>query len=165
MDQEIFKKLYADGTISDESYSKIGQRHANALVSVHFEIRTFLYLGILLLTTGLGIVVYKNIDSIGHQAILAFIALITIGCFFYCYKHKKPFSKAKVQTPNSAFDYLLLLGTLSFLIFVGYLQYQYNVFGSNYGLATFMPMLALFYIAYDFDHMGILNLGITKGIN
>jgi hypothetical protein len=162
VDQGIFKKLHADGTISDESYNKIEQRNAAALVSLHFEVKTFLYLGILLLTTGLGIVVYKNINTIGHQAILAFIALITIGCFFYCYKHKKPFSKDKVQTPNSAFDYLLLLGTLSFLIFVGYLQYQYNVFGSNYGLATFIPMLVLFYIAYDFDHMGILNLGITN---
>jgi hypothetical protein len=162
VDQEFFKKLHAEGTISDESYSKIEQRNTAALVSLHLEVRTFLYLGIVLLTTGLGIVVYKNINTIGHQAILAFIALITIGCFFYCYKHKKPFSKAKVQTPNSAFDYLLLLGTLSFLIFVGYLQYQYNVFGSNYGLATFIPMLVLFYIAYDFDHMGILNLGITN---
>jgi len=162
VDQDFLRKLHAEGTISDESYNKIQQRHANALVSIHFEIKTFLYLGILMLTTGLGILVYKNIDSIGHQAILAFIALITTGCFYHCFKHKKPFSKHKVPTPNSAFDYLLLLGTLSFLIFVGYLQYQYNVFGSNYGLATFIPMLALFYIAYDFDHIGMLNLGITN---
>jgi hypothetical protein len=162
VDYALFKQLHAEGTISDSSFEKIEQKHANPLFSVHWEVKTLLYLGILMLTTGLGVMVYKNIDTIGHQAILAFIALICTGCFVYCFKHKKPFSTAKVQAPNSFFDYLLLLGTLSFLIFVGYLQYQYTVFGTNYGMATFIPMLGLFYIAYDFDHMGILNMGITN---
>jgi hypothetical protein len=53
---------------------------------------------------------------------------------------------------------------------VGYLQYQYQVFGLHYGMATFIPMLALFYVAYDFDHLGVLsmaiiNLGIWLGLS
>jgi hypothetical protein len=162
VDQDIFNQLHTEGLISDESLRKIEQKNAGHLFSVHWEVKTLLYVGILLLTTGLGILVYKNIDSIGHQFVLLFIALITAGCFAYCFKNKMPFNAAKVQSLNSVFDYLLLLGTLSFLIFVGYLQYQYNVFGNNYGMATFIPMLALFYIAYSFDHAGILNMAITN---
>jgi hypothetical protein len=162
VDHNLFKKLHAEGTISDESFVKIQERCNNKLFSVHLEIKTLLYVGILMLTTGLGVLVYKNIDTIGHQAILALIAAITIGCFFYCFKHKRPFSTGKVQTPNTFFDYLLLLGTLCLLIFIGYLQYQYKVFGDRYGMATFIPMVVLFYIAYDFDHMGIQNLAITN---
>jgi hypothetical protein len=158
----LYEELHTQGHISDDAFHKLKQRQLKPLVSVYWEIKTILYLGIMLLTGGVGVLVYKNIDTIGHQIILAFIALVTGGCFTYCFKHKKPFSTARVQTPNTFFDYVLLQGTISLLIFVGYMQYQYNVFGNNYGLATFIPMLALFYIAYDFDHVGILNMAIAN---
>jgi hypothetical protein len=159
---DLYRQLHADGLISDTSYSKINQQRLNLLFSVHWEIKTILYLGIMMLTGGIGILVYKNIDTIGHQVILGFLALLCAGCLTYCFKHKKPFSPAKVQTPNTFFDYVLLLGTISLVTFVGYLQYQYTIFGNNYGMATFIPMLALFYIAYSFDHIGILNMAIAN---
>lgn len=162
MDMSFFEKLHAEGMISTQSWQKLQERKQNSLVSVHWELRTLLYLGVLLLTTGLGIIVYKNIDTIGHQAILAAIALISGGSFYYCYKKKAPFSTTKVESPNTWFDYVLLLGCLTFISFVGYLQYQYNVFGNRYGLATFIPMLLLFFTAYYFDHLGILCLAITN---
>ncbi|OKS89249.1 DUF2157 domain-containing protein [Mucilaginibacter polytrichastri] len=161
-DNSTFETLHADGLISDESFEKNKEQNANSLFSIHWEVKTLLYVGILLLTSGLGIFVYKNIDTIGHQAILAFIALISTGCFAYCLRHKKPFNRARVQTENAFFDYILLLGTLTLVTFIGYLQYQYNVFGGNYGMATFVPMLLLFYIAYYFDHVGILNMAIVN---
>ncbi len=161
-DDRLFDQLYTDGLISDASFDKIKQRQLNPLYSVHWEAKTALYTGIAALTTGLGILIYKNIDSIGHQVILILIALITAGCFAYCFKYKKPFRAGKVPAPSTFFNYVLLLGTLSMLIFTGYLQYQYRVFGSHYGLATFIPMVALFCIAYGFDHVGILNMAITN---
>ena len=162
MDHTLFDNLHREGLISDESFAKIKQRHQTNLFSVQWEIKTILYLGIILLTSGLGILVYKNIDTIGHQAILTFIALICGGCFYYCFKHKAPFNKEKVQSAKPFFDYVLLLGATMLIIFVGYLQYQYQVFGLHYGMATFIPMLVLFYIAYDFDHLGILNMAIAN---
>ena len=160
--QQVYEQLHAQGIISDASFGKINEQRLNPLFSIHWEIKTILYLGIMLLTGGIGVLVYQNIDTIGHQIILLFIALVSGGCLFYCFKNKKPFSRSKVESPNTFFDYILLLGTISLLIFVGYLQYQYNVFGSNYGLATLIPMLALFYLAYNFDHVGILNMAIAN---
>ena len=158
----LFKKLHAEGVVSTASYDKIKAESTNGLLSVQWEIKTILYLGVLLLSGGLGILVYKNIDTIGHQAILAFIALLCAGCFYYCYKTKLPFSRGKVAAPNSFFDYVLLLGCLTFISFIAYLQYQYNVFGNRYGLATFIPMIMLFFTAYYFDHLGILSMAITS---
>ena len=162
MNNELFAKLHAEGLLSEDSFQKIKQHQANRLFSLHWEIKTLLYLGVLLLTGGLGILVYKNIDTIGHQIILLFIALVCIGSFYYCFKSKLPFSTGRVVSPNVFFDYLLLLGCLSFIIFIGYLQYQYNVFGDRYGLASFIPMLLLFFSAYYFDHLGVLSMGITN---
>jgi len=161
MDSTIFETLHAQGVISNTSFQKIRTQKEHPEISVHWELKTMLYLGVLLLTSGLGIVIYKNIDSISHQAILAFIGLISGGSFYYCVKTKKPFSLNKVAAPNAFFDYILLLGCLTFISFVGYLQFQYQVFGNRYGLATFIPMLVLFFSAYYFDHLGILSLAIT----
>ncbi|MEP7165685.1 MAG: DUF2157 domain-containing protein [Ferruginibacter sp.] len=162
MDDTLFTKLHEEGVLSEGSLLKIKARVSGNLFSLHWEIKTLLYLGVLLLSGGLGILVYKNIDSIGHQAILLFIALVCIGCFYYCLKHKAPFSTQRVLSPNVVFDYLLLLGCLSFIIFIGYLQYQYTVFGNRYGLATFIPMVLLFISAYYFDHLGVLSMAITN---
>ncbi|HLK30673.1 MAG TPA: DUF2157 domain-containing protein [Puia sp.] len=162
MDKTFFEKLHSEGLLSDESLAKTRAGTSGQLISVHWELRTVLYLGVLLLASGLGIVVYKNIDTIGHQAILIFIALITFGGFYYCFKNKLPFSIKKVEAPNSFFDYVLLLSCLCFLVFIGYWQYQYNIFGNRFGLATFIPMAVLFFCAYFFDHLGILSLSITN---
>ncbi len=156
----LYEDLHADGLISDESFEKIKQKQD--LFSVHWEVKTLLYLGVLLLTSGLGLLIYENINTIGHKFVLALIALIFMGCFGYCFKTALPFSTEKVKSPNTSFDYILLLGSISFLTFIGYLQYEYQVFGTNYNLATLIPMLVLFFAAYYFDHLGILNMAIAN---
>jgi hypothetical protein len=158
----LFKKLHAEGLIADSSLRKAEALESSRLFSLYWELRLLLYLGVLLLTGGLGILVYKNIDTIGHQAVLAFIALVTAGSFFYCTRKRPPFAWGKVQVADPFFDYILLLGCLSLLIFLGYLQYEYNVFGNHYGTATFIPMVVLFFAAYYFDHLGALSLAITN---
>jgi hypothetical protein len=42
------------------------------------------------------------------------------------------------------------------------LQFQFNLFGERYGLATFIPMVVLFFTAYYFDHIGVASLAITN---
>lgn len=162
MNTALFKKLHAEGLISDSALQQVEDREGRSLFSLFWELRLLLYLGVLLLTGGLGILVYKNIDTIGHKAVLAFIALVTLGSFYYCLRKKAPFSWAKVEAPDALFDYILLLGCLSLLIFLSYLQYEYGVFGDHYGMATFIPMLILYISAYYFDHLGILSLAITN---
>lgn len=162
MDIDLFEQLQKKGTISAESAEKVRTITATRLFSVHWELKTILYLGVLLLSGGLGILVYKNIDTIGHQVILLAIALACGGCFYYSFRHKLPFSREKVPAPNGLFDYILLLGCLLLLTFITYLQVQYNVFGTRYGAATFIPMLVLFFSAYYFDHLGVLSMAITN---
>ena len=162
MTPSLTAKLQAEGLLSASSTEKINARQRQRLFSVHWELKTILYLGVLLLSTGLGILVYKNIDSIGHTAILIFIAAVSAGGYSYCFKKKLPFSTGKVASPNSFFDYILLLSCLTFVTFIGYLQYQYHFFGDRFGLVTFIPMMVLFFTAYFFDHLGILSLAITN---
>ncbi len=101
MNIPLFEKLHNEGLVTATSLEKIQTASSNKLFSVHWEIKTILYLGVLLLTGGLGILVYKNIDSIGHQAIFTFILLISAGSFYYCVYKRQPFSFNKAAAPNS----------------------------------------------------------------
>jgi hypothetical protein len=158
----VFERFHKEGLISNASLQKIKQRASSRIFSVHWELKTILYLGVLLLTGGLGILIYKNIDTIGHQVILAAIALLCAGCFFYCERKKLPFAVTRVPAPNSFFDYILLLGCITLITFITYLQVQYTTFGNAYGLATFIPMVISFFCAYYFDHLGVLSMAIAN---
>lgn len=162
MDISLFKQLHREGLISGPSLNKIKSLNRNTGFSLHWELRIILYLGVILLSGGLGILIYKNIDTIGHQAILGTIAAICLSCFCYCGRFSPGFTYLRSASVNSIFDYILLLGCLSLLSFIGYLQFQYSVFGDRYGLATFIPMLCLFFFAYFFDHLGVLSMGIVN---
>ena len=162
MDTTSLENSFKATDMDKDFLAKIRKQESGNLISVHWELKIILYLGVLLLTSGLGIMVYKNIDTIGHQAIVVFIALLSAGCFFYCFKTKAPFSYKKVEAPNQIFDYALLLGCLSFVSLIAYLQFEYTLFGNRFGLASFIPLLVLFFSAYYFDHLGILSLAITN---
>ncbi|MEC5146581.1 DUF2157 domain-containing protein [Chitinophaga sp. 212800010-3] len=162
MNKGIFEKLHAEGLMDEKELLAVRSTAEQQLFSVHWEIKTMLYLGVLLLSGGLGILIYKNIDTIGHQVILLLIGVICAGCFAYCIRQKAPFSWQKVESPNAFADYALLLGCLTFVTFIGYLQFQYTAFGTAYGLATFIPLTALTLSAYYFDHLGVLSMAITN---
>jgi Predicted membrane protein (DUF2157) len=162
MNVKVFEKLHEEGLINDSSLASVKTAEKNRLFSLHWEIKTLLYLGVLLLSGGLGILIYKNIDTIGHQAILLIIGVICAACFSYCIRQKLPFSREQVKSPNTFFDYALLLGCLTFITFIGYLQFQYTAFGTAYGLATFIPLAVLSISAYYFDHLGVLSMAITN---
>lgn len=155
------QQLFDRGLLSEESYQRIKAVKENPLFSLHWELRTILYLGVLLFTGGLGILVYQNIDTIGHQAILAVIAGGCAGCFWYCFARGLPFSAAKHTHESPFFDYILLLGCLLFLTFEGYLQFQYEVFKTYYNLIPLFPTVLFLFLAYRFDHLGVLSMAIT----
>lgn len=157
----IIYKLIQDGVINEQEGETINSFEQSKPMSVHWELKTILYLGILLLVSGIGVLVYLNIDTIGHQAIIAAISLAAGYCFYYGYKHRLPFTFSEVKYNSPLFDYVVLLGCLLFGVLIGYIQFQYQVFGLHYGLATLAPTLVYFSAAYLFDHKGILSLGIT----
>ena len=158
---KVLENLQSKGIISNQQSAVIESYMAAKPFSVHWELRSVLYLGILLFGSGMGVIIYENIDTIGHQAIIALISLVTISCFFYSYKYRLPFGWQEVKNANKFSDYALLLGCTTFLILEGYLQFQYQFFGSKYGIAIFIPTVLFFFCAYRFDHKGVLSMAIT----
>lgn len=161
MTQETLDRLLADGLLRTDQHAHLRRVYGREIFSLFYELRTLLYLGVLLFTTGIGILVYKNIDTIGHQVLIAALALLDGWCFWFVGRRRRPFSRAMVPSPGVLHDYMLLLASLLFATLVAYLQVEYAVFGDHLALSALLPALLYLSLAYAFDHRGVLGLGLT----
>ncbi|WP_128544780.1 DUF2157 domain-containing protein [Larkinella soli] len=163
--ERVLQELSEQHLIDDRQRAAIRSAEADKLFSVHWELRVLLYAGILAFSMGVGLLIYKYIDQIGHSFLIAALAVVCAGCFAFAARFRAPFTKARTHSRSPFGDYALLLGCLLFLTLEGYLQYQYHFFGNRYGLVTFLPAVLFLALAYGFDHRGVLSMGLTALIS
>lgn len=155
------KELFEKGFISEVQFNHIEPIVLGRILSVFYELRTLLYLGVLLFTGGVGLLIYENIGALGHIISIFLLCVTTVACFWYVFSKGAPFSIGRVKPPTPYFDYIVLLGSLLFISVQGYLQFQYALLDDNLGWSTLITATFFFFIAYRFDNLGILSLAIT----
>lgn len=161
LEEKATQTLFEKNHITTEQFEAVQAYRALKLFSIHNELKFLLYLSMLLFTSGVGILIYQNIDTIGHTVLLGLLLLVTLICFYFCFKNHEGFKKEEVLFYNPLYDYLLLTAVILSCTFVGYLQFQYQTFGTHYGIATLIPTLISFFCAYYFDSKSVLSIGIT----
>lgn len=165
MTKNLPEELLAKKLITQDQLDKIDPIVSGKIISLFYELRTLLYLGVMLFTAGAGILIYKNIGELGHVVAILSLTAIMIVCFWYVYKNGPAYSHESVKAPSPFFDYVLLLGSLLFVSIQGYLQYQYAILDDNLSTSTLVTSALFFYLAYRYDHTGILSLGITSFVS
>jgi len=160
-DDQATKSLLDKNLITENQYQEITAYRNLNIFSLNAELKFFLYLSVLLFTSGIGILIYKNIDSIGHIALLSILLIIIAVCFYYCFKNSKGFQKTETVFESPFLEYLVLAANILTCIFIGYLQFQYKPFGTHYDLATLIPTIVSFFCAYYFDNKSVLTIAIT----
>jgi hypothetical protein len=162
MKSYLFDKLFEDGLIDEESLHKIKTENEQRPFSLHWELKILLYAGILMFSAGVGMFIYENINTIGHLTIILLLALLSVAGFIYAFRQINGFSRQKLESPGMAYDYAVLLSAMLMVSCIGYLQFQYHFFGSDWNLASLVPALLLMFCAYYYDHLGVLSLAITN---
>ena len=155
------KELKESNLISEQQFTQIEPIITHQVVSVFYELRTMLYLGVMLFTTGVGFLIYQNIGQLGHILAIIALSILSVGCLIYCFWKGRPYSKDKVESPNPYFDYVLLLGCLLFISVFGYLEFQFGFLERSARAVSLITALLFFFFAYRFDHLGILSIAIT----
>lgn len=147
--------------LTEKQFSTLSSIYSGERISVYYDLRIVLYLGVMLFSTGVGILVYKNIGDIGH--LLSIIALFILAgiCFYYSIRFAPRYSNQKTTGPTPYYDYIVLLFCLLFISLLGYLQFQYELFDEGMGETTLVTTVLFVYCAYRFDHLGVLSLAIT----
>jgi hypothetical protein len=161
----LLNQLLSKNLISAEQHTAFSRYELTKPLALNWEMKVLLYFGVLFFSGGLGLLIYKNIDTFGHLSVIVLIALVTFLCFYYAYRNHPSFSIQSAAPTSAWVAYVLLLGCLTFLILEGYLQFQYQIFGTRYGLATFLPAVVFFFLAYYFDHRGVLSMAMTALIS
>lgn len=147
--------------ITDHQFERISAYRDRRIFSVRTELKAMLYLAVLLFTSGIGVLIYENIDTIGHLSVLGLLILVAGICFLFSFKNASGFARRAIAFEHPVYDYLVLAGVSLSCIFIAYLQFQYNSFGTQYGLATIIPTSISFFCAYYFDNKSSLSIGIT----
>ena len=163
--ENLLDALIQQGIIPPEQRDKIAEHEQKKPFSLHWELRSLLYVGILLLSSGLGLLIYDNFDRIGHGVLLAAIAVACVASFVFAWRNRPAWAFTQTRSRSTFGDYALLLSCLLFLTLEGYAQYAYNVFGERYGLVTLLPALVFLPLAYRFDHRGVLGMALTALIS
>ncbi|MCX6216815.1 DUF2157 domain-containing protein [Spirosoma sp.] len=162
---DVLNVLSKQGLILPRQQTEIAELERKKPFSLHWELRSMLYIGILLLSLGLGLLVYDNFDQIGQGALLTAIAAACTGSFYFAWRNRPVWTLIQAKSRSTFGDYALILACLLFLTLEGYAQYAYEVFGSRYGLVTLLPAALFLPIAYRFDHRGVLGMALTALIS
>lgn len=159
--EQAAERLFGEHFISEKEFAEVKAYRALGIFSLHNELQLLLYSAVLLFTSGAGIVIYKNIDTIGHTVILALLMAVCGGCYYFCFKKSNGFSRGATDFEHPVYNYLVLLATILSCIFIGYLQFQYAPFGKSIEIPTLISALIAFATAYYFDNRSALSIGIT----
>ena len=154
-------RLRAANVLSSEQAALFDRVARRLLVSLRFEIRALLYIGVLLLTSGVGLLVKEHHQEIGPWAIAVAIGLAAAGCLFWVGRTAAPFSWGEVPSPNVAFDYVLLLGLLLFASDLAYIEVQFTLLGANWAHHLLVVGLVYLVAAYLWDSRTVLGLALT----
>jgi hypothetical protein len=160
-EEKATQGLFEKNLITETQVKQVKAYRSLEIFSLNVELKLFLYLSVLSFTTGIGILIYQNIDTIGHIAILSLLLVVTVICYYFSFKNSNGFQKGETSFENPIFDYLILAAILLTCIFLAYLQFQYTAFGTHYGLATLIPTVIGLFCAYYFDNKSILSIAIT----
>lgn len=155
------QKLFAKDLITNEQKNKIDSYFSLGIFSVRNELLFLMYLSVLLFTSGIGILIYENIDTIGHSILLLILLVLIVISYYFSFKKYPGFSKEDVDFENPIYNYLVLLATILSCSFLGYLQYQYQIFGNQFEIAILISAAIALITAYYFNNKSALSIGIT----
>ncbi|MFY0481749.1 DUF2157 domain-containing protein [Flavobacterium sp. PLA-1-15] len=155
------QKLLDRELLSKEQEVGIRNYFSQGIFSLRNELLFLMYLSVLLFTSGVGILIYKNIDTIGHSIILLVMLALTIVCFYFSFKESKGFSKEDIDFENPVYNYLVLLAVILSCSFMGYIQFQYAIFGNYFEISIYISAFIALASAYYFNNKSALSIGIT----
>jgi hypothetical protein len=137
--------LHAEGTIDDATAARALARDRGEVFSLHPELRATLYAGVLLVMSGVGIILARNLERIGPLAIVLVIALAAAACGV-------PAVRAKLagRALTVAADYLLLLAALLASADLAYAERQFTLLGPLWPWHLLLLAVLHAVIAYAF---------------
>ena len=154
-------ELHRRGVLSADQTARLGRVARGELVSVRLELQALLYAGVLLVTTGAGLLVAEHRERIGPTVVAAALGLAAAGCLTWVARRAPPFTWRETAAPHLAYDYILLLGALLAAADLAYVEVQFTPLGA--GWPWHLLIVAVLYggLALRFDSRTLFSLALA----
>lgn len=154
-------RLERDGVLVPEQARLFGRIAKGELVSVHGALQALLYLGVVALTAGAGLLFENEIANLGPLTLSAGVGIVAALCLGWVAHKSGPFSRDTVPSPHFAFDYVLALGALLASADLAFVEAQLSPLGERWafhllGVSVFYAVLAV-----RFDSRSLFALSLT----
>ncbi len=157
----LYKTLFQRNLINEDQYQFLEAIRTEKVISIYYELRLILYLGILLFTGGVGYFAYQNMGEIGHVVSMSLIGIAIIVGFRFISKFAKPYSDMEVTVSHAYFDYILILVSLLIISLFAYVQVYFGLVELLINWTSFISAALLLFMAYRYDNKALLSMGIT----
>ena len=158
---DAIERLRERRILSDARAASLLRVYRGELVSVEPELRAGLYVGVLLLVTGVGLFLKDNHERIGPAAIAVILGAAALACLLYAWRRLPAFSWQSVPSPHVAADYVLLLGVLLAAADLAWIETQFRLLGPNWAYHLLVVALLYLVAAYRFDSRAVLPLALS----
>lgn len=159
--KNLHDKLFNEGLINEEEFKRIDAIASGKIISLYFELRIVLYLGILLFTGSVGYLVYQNMSSIGHIALMLLLFIGIVTGMFLINRNSKPYSNGEVKIESTYFDYLVVLVSLLIISLFTYFQVYFDLIEVLIEWTSGVTAALFLFMAYRYDNKMVLALGLT----
>mgnify|MGYP000313952830 CR=1 FL=1 len=144
---------------TSEKLRRIAQ---GARVPIRTELRLFLYVSVLLISTGVGLLIKENLERIGPLGISLSLAFAAAACLFYVARRAAPFTWGRAADQHMAIDYVLLLSMLLLTADLTYIERTFPLFDSAWALHLLVMSIVAVALGARFDSRTVFALGLSS---
>ncbi len=149
------------GLVSSDQHTLLTGLARGEPFSLFFELNILLYAGVLAFAGGLGWTVTTWSQQLGDVVVLAVLSAMLAACFWYCFSRAADWSWRETPSPSLLFDYVLYLGSLIWLVELGYLEARFHLLSGQWDDYLLVTAVLFFYLAYRFDNRFVLSLALS----
>jgi len=155
-------RLSREGVLAPEQARLFGRVARGELVSLSAAIHGLLYLGVVALTTGAGLLFRNEIENLGPLTIALAVGGAAALCLAWVARRSPAFSPSEVASPHFAFDYVLGLGALLAAGDLAFVESRFSSLGAQWPFHFLL--VSLFYLALSlrFDSRTMFALSLTS---
>jgi hypothetical protein len=147
--------LRDSGTIAEATAAPLIAVERREIVNLYGELRFLTWAAVMLIATGVGIVVTRNLDRIGPLSVAVALGAAAFACYAWAFWKR---SRAASLTD----DYILLLAALLLSADAGFVEHTWHLLGRNWN--QYLLLLAVVHAAtaYCFNSRLVLSVALTS---
>jgi hypothetical protein len=157
----LLKEMHQAGELSAGQLDALTEIHLKKRYSVHRELRVAIYVGVLLISAGVGLTIKQYFAQLGDIAIIGSLTIGALAAFLYCFLKGGPYSSDEVESPSILFDYVLFFGCTLYAADIGYIETQFHVLGDSWHNYLLVSAALFFFLAYRSDNRLVLSMALS----